>query len=364
MIRGSMAMALTPTLRSRLQGCLVGAVSGDCLGAPYEICGVPPKDTFGSLTTFFEQIGTEIKEKDYFRYTDDTAMCRCIAESLIENKGNLNSEDLAKKFGIEYTHAPNRGYGANVISVLKAFNKDLDDVFEPARMQFKGSGSYGNGGAMRVAPVALCPEADFDKMIEAARQSALLTHSNFNGYCGTILQCCAVHLALHSDPATFDTDAFIDRLLEVMEKEEAPGSPAAKVSRPNNDSTAGGTQSGEYCRRLRLFKPLLEEDADIKKVAAELGNEISAHKSVPAAIYSFLRCRTPVEGISSSNALERTILYAISLDGDTDTIASMAGAIAGAFYGVEPISADWRTMCEGTDVAIRQADAIYDIHFL
>lgn len=61
--RGSMAMALTPTLRSRLQGCLVGAVSGDCLGAPYEICGVPPKDTFGSLTTFLEQIGTEIKEK-------------------------------------------------------------------------------------------------------------------------------------------------------------------------------------------------------------------------------------------------------------------------------------------------------------
>ena len=98
--------------------------------------------------------------------------------------------------------------------------------------------------------------------------------------------------------------------------------------------------------------------------SSSVGNEISAHKSVPAAIYSFLRCRTPVEGISSSNALERTILYAISLDGDTDTIASMAGAIAGAFYGVEPISADWRTMCEGTDVAIRQADAIYDIHFL
>lgn len=67
--------------------------------------------------------------------------------------------------------------------------------------------------------------------MQAARQSALLTHSNFKGYCGAILQCCAVHLALHSDPATFDTDAFIDRLLEVMEKEEAPGSPAAKVSR-------------------------------------------------------------------------------------------------------------------------------------
>nr|XP_054766374.1 ADP-ribosylhydrolase ARH3-like [Lytechinus pictus] len=356
-------MAVTPTLRSRFQGCLVAAVSGDCLGAPYEVHGVPQLDTFGSLTAFFQRIGTDIKEKDYLRYTDDTAMCRCIAESLIDNRGNFKSKDLAKKFGTEYTKEPQRGYGGNVISVLKAFNKDLDDPFEPARMQFNGSGSYGNGGAMRVAPVALCPEVNFEKMIEVAKQTALLTHSNYLGYSGAILQCCAIHLALHSDPTTFDTDAFIDRLLEVMEKQDAPDSPAAKVSRTSDNSTTAGSQGIEYCRRLRLLKPLLEEDANIKKVAAELGNEISAHKSVPAAIYSFLRCRTPVEGIDNTNALERTILYAISLDGDTDTIASMAGAIAGAFYGIEPISADWMNVCEGTDVAILQADAIYDIHF-
>ena len=94
-----------------------------------------------------------------------------------------------------------------------------------------------------------------------------------------------------------------------------------------------------------------------------VGNQISAHKSVPAAIYSFLRCLRPVEGITTSNALERTILYAISLDGDTDTIASMAGAIAGAFYGIEPVSSDWRTVCEGTNDAIQQANALYEIHF-
>ena len=92
------------------------------------------------------------------------------------------------------------------------------------------------------------------------------------------------------------------------------------------------------------------------------GNLISAHKSVPAAIYSFLRCRQPVEGIPFSSGLERTILYAISLDGDTDTIASMAGAIAGAYYGMEAVPKDWMQYCEGADHAVKQADSLYDIH--
>ena len=36
-------------------------------------------------------------------------------------------------------------------------------------MQFGGSGSYGNGGAMRIAPAALCPETDFDRIIEVGK---------------------------------------------------------------------------------------------------------------------------------------------------------------------------------------------------
>lgn len=59
--------------------------------------------------------------------------------------------------------------------------------------------------------------------------------------------------------------------------------------------------------------------------------------------------------------MERTILYAISLDGDTDTIASMAGAIAGAFHGIESIPEEWQKLCEGCDTARHQADRLYEI---
>ena len=59
---------------------------------------------------------------------------------------------FAKEFEIE----PDRGYGGNVVSVLRALaDPNLNDLFQPARDQFGGTGSYGNGGGMRIAPLGL-----------------------------------------------------------------------------------------------------------------------------------------------------------------------------------------------------------------
>ncbi len=52
-------------------------------------------------------------------------------------------------------------------------------------------------------------------------------------------------------------------------------------------------------------------------------------------------------------------MYAISLGGDTDTIATMAGAIAGAHYGVESVPRHWMKTCEGVDDALKFAEEIY-----
>ncbi len=62
---------------------------------------------------------------------------------------------------------------------------------------------------------------------------------------------------------------------------------------------------------------------------------------------------------------ERTIIYAVSLGGDTDTIASMAGAIAGAYYGQDSIPQRWRDICEAKaiDDAKRYAKEIHRIVF-
>ena len=52
---------------------------------------------------------------------------------------------------------PNRGYGGGVIDVFKKLRgqEEFSEPLQPAREQFDGTGSYGNGAAMRVHPVAL-----------------------------------------------------------------------------------------------------------------------------------------------------------------------------------------------------------------
>jgi len=61
------------------------------------------------------------------------------------------------------------------------------------------------------------------------------------------------------------------------------------------------------------------------------------------------------------NEFQRTVIYAVSLGGDTDTIASMAGAVAGACYGVDSIPAEWIKACEATDTIMNLADDLHNI---
>jgi len=61
------------------------------------------------------------------------------------------------------------------------------------------------------------------------------------------------------------------------------------------------------------------------------------------------------------NEFQRTVIYAVLLGGDTDTIASMAGAIAGAWYGIDCIPAEWSDACEATCKAKQLADKLHEI---
>jgi poly(ADP-ribose) glycohydrolase ARH3 len=65
--------------------------------------------------------------------------------------------------------------------------------------------------------------------------------------------------------------------------------------------------------------------------------------------------------LQTDNPFRRTIQYAISLGGDTDTIASMAGAIAGAYYGYGAISDNLQKHCEAVEEFTEYADKLHKI---
>jgi poly(ADP-ribose) glycohydrolase ARH3 len=96
---------------------------------------------------------------------------------------------FALRFVKEYFSDPRRGYGQQVVDIFRKLRaQKFEDPFGPAKEQFDGSGSYGNGGAMRVAPLALFCHSDYSELINLVRRSAELTHTHKQGYDGTILQ--------------------------------------------------------------------------------------------------------------------------------------------------------------------------------
>ena len=98
---------------------------------------------------------------------DDTAMTRSICSSLI-NCGGLDPVHLAKCFAKEFDAEQDRGYGGGAMGILRAWcarEPNKANVYKEAGLMFNGSGSYGNGAAMRVAPVALFAK-DLEQVIE------------------------------------------------------------------------------------------------------------------------------------------------------------------------------------------------------
>ncbi|XP_013392919.1 poly(ADP-ribose) glycohydrolase ARH3 [Lingula anatina] len=341
-------------LLSRFHGCLVGAVLGDCLGSPFEGSDCV---TYDEVERISLNMGKSTRSSRH-RFTDDTAMTRSLAASLIEHNG-FNAKDMATRFTDEFFRDSARGYGYNVTTVFQAWKDETyDDVFQPAREQFQGSGSYGNGGAMRIAPVPLFgynfTEA---KLQELAEQTTLLTHTHPDALSGAILQSFAIHQALHETSEVLDTQKFLDGLIEKMNKvEDNSEGVSRRPKRPSEE------EPHPYCFKLEKIKEFLTKDeADTRDVVYELGTDVSALGSVPTAVFAFLWCHKERKGLEKWSPFEQTIIHSISLGGDTDTIASMAGAIAGAYYGIEAIPWEWQSQCEGVADAKKYAEDILKI---
>ncbi|XP_038233548.1 ADP-ribose glycohydrolase ARH3 isoform X3 [Dermochelys coriacea] len=223
MAAAAAALAGGSPARGRFRGCLAGALLGDCLGAAFEgrdvvvlpellryLRGLEPPGRAGGGAQ-------EAESRETLCYTDDTAMARCVVRSLLA-KGEFDEVDMARRFAEEHKKEPDRGYGMAVVKVFKKLlSPKCSDVFEPARVQFNGKGSYGNGGAMRVAGISLI-YPDVQDVKKFAKLSAELTHANSLGYNGAILQALAVHLALQGE---LSWESFLEQLIGHMEDVEA-----------------------------------------------------------------------------------------------------------------------------------------------
>jgi poly(ADP-ribose) glycohydrolase ARH3 len=291
-------------LKEKFIGSLIGEGVGDSLGANVE-----------GFSSFCEV--RELGE----RYTDDTHMMIGIAESLIKNKG-FNGEDMANVFIKNYEAEPWRGYGPGpprIFALIKGgVSWDKAEVYP--------GGSYGNGSAMRVAPVGIFYYDDPLKLKDIAYKSSKITHSHELGMEGAALQAMAVGIAVGTEAKKLDKYKFLEKLDNFVTFDI-------------------------YKRKLESILKLLDKKEDRNSVIKELGNDILAFNSVPTAIYSFL----------ANPDFEEALIYAVSLGGDTDTIGAMTGAIAGAYYGVEAIPFRWKNKLENREYIKRLAELLWEM---
>lgn len=269
-------------LADRFEGCLLGLAVGDALGGNFE---AQSADAIRARFPTADQLIAYPQEEIW--YTDDTQMAIGVAEALVE-RGEIVEDVLCRAFVTNYV--PSRGYGQGARAVLEAMENGRDHKLV-AEAHFPG-GSFGNGAAMRVAPVGLVFRDDHRRLRVQARLTALPTHRHPLGVEGA--QLIALAVAICSRMERFDRACFFAELL-------APC-----------DST-------EY-----RFK--LEEASRVQSPTdlVALGNRIEALHSVPTAIASF--ALTP-------QSFEDCISNVIFLGGDTDTLAAMAGALSGAYLG-------------------------------
>lgn len=283
-----MARHLSSATRAeRFAGALLGLAVGDALGAPYE--GLTAADVFfmfGSAASL-----TSNPSGDELRYTDDTEMAIAVAEALADD-GEIRAARLVRAFAENYHEE--RGYGEGARKVLDAMCAGGDHATVAANL-FPG-GSFGNGAAMRVAPVGLLFADSFDAVWEQARLSALPTHTHPLGIEGARVLALAVAWAARA--TEFDKKALYGELLARAETEEF-------------------RWHLSFAAKLKPSDPL-----------TGLGSTLHAHRSVVTAIACFA---------ASPTDFAQVCARAIGLGDDTDTLCAMAGALVGAFAGLGAI---------------------------
>lgn len=161
--------------RDRYLGLFLGLALGDSLGAPFE-GGIPERCVWALIGR---------TRGGRRRWTDDTQMSLDIAESIICCNG-LDLDDIATRYAKSYRWT--RGYGPGAAKTLKLIRRGVH--WSTANTKAYPQGSFGNGGAMRAPVLALLPVSR-EERIEAARDTAEITHAHELGREGAAIICIA-----------------------------------------------------------------------------------------------------------------------------------------------------------------------------
>ncbi|MGD9037987.1 MAG: ADP-ribosylglycohydrolase family protein [Desulfobacteraceae bacterium] len=290
---------MTIDIRAKYLGGMVGSALGDAIG---ELAFMIPQR---------ERLSSNLDHVSELRYTDDTAMAIGLAESIIKVNG-IDQQDLGDTFNANFQREPWRGYASGPPTIFSLVEKRGFSYTEAAREMFGGTGSLGNGAAMRIVPLGLFFHQAPD-LYNLASLSAQVTHAHPVGMDGAAVQTLAVANAVKLDPQKeFPLQRYIQGLIDFA-------------------------RTLEIQTKMQRIQELLSEKVSPHEASDVLGRTVAVHESMPFAVYSFLKY---------PKSFEECLFCAILHGGDRDTLGAMACAISGAYLGLEAIPSGWREKLE------------------
>ena len=304
------------TLLDRFRGCLLGLAAGDALGTTLEFREP------GTFEPIDDMIGGGPFPLEAGQWTDDTSMALCLATSLIEKKGYDPLDQMQR-----YVRWWREGY---LSSTGECF--DIGNTVRSALSLFEGTGdpysgftdpmSAGNGSLMRLAPVPMCFVADAELAIGRSAASSMTTHG--------------------TDEAVDACRYFAGLLVGAF-----------------NGVDKDTLLAPHYCPVEGLWDiiPLSPKIADIASGSFKL-KEPPAIKGTGYVVDSL---EAVLWAFHSTDDFRTGALKAVNLGHDADTTGAIYGQIAGAYYGVESIPAEWRQKLTMSAEITSMADSLYEL---
>lgn len=275
-------------LKDRYRGAMLGLACGDAVGTTVEF------SQRGDFEPLRDMIGGGPFGLAPGQWTDDTSMALCLATSLL-HCGGFDPADQMNRYvnwwQWGYLSATGQCFDigmttANALQRYLVHGNPMAGSDDPR--------TAGNGSLMRLAPVALYYNPDLPMVLHHARQSSATTHRATEAMDACALFAETLCNALGGMPK--------DDVLRSLHARPESAALQALANGHYRDKAVDGIRSSGYCV-----------------------------DSLEAALWCFAR----------ESSFENTVLAAANLGDDADTVAAIAGQLAGAFYGASAIPERW-----------------------
>lgn len=313
-------MSITPesALFDRAAGAFHGLALGDALGMPTQVMSrADVIRVYGTLSGFepAQPDNPVSAGMPAGSITDDTDQAIIVARLIVEGGGHVDPLRFAKQLLSWEQDMKAKGsfdlLGPSTKAALDAVARGTDP---------KEAYKYGttNGAAMRVTPVGIAfsfnadePDRFLDRVVESCQ----VTHDTTVGIAGAAAVAAAVSTGIAGGSLNDVFDAAI----------------AASAAGAQRGHWIAGASISARIGWARELVSGLDEATALDRIDALIGTSVASQESVPAAF--------AVLALTGGDPW-RSALLAANLGGDSDTIAAIAGAIAGSVSGLAALPAD------------------------